>query len=53
MAGTYLLLTGYAGNAEFKISNGKYTDKWPNSSTSVWPFTKLFGHFILFYGCSV
>jgi len=37
----------------FKISNGKYMDKWPNSLTSVWPFTKLFGQFMLFYGSSV
>ena len=32
--------------AEFKIRNGKYMDKWPNSLTSVWPCTKVYGHFV-------
>ena len=32
--------------AEFKIRNGQYTDKWLNTSTSVWPFTKVYDHFI-------
>ena len=32
--------------AEFKIRNGKYMDKWPNTSTSVWPFTKECGYFV-------
>ena len=34
---------------EFKIRNGvngQYMDKWPNTSTSVWPFTKVYDHFI-------
>ena len=34
--------------SELKISNEKYMDKWSNILTSVWPFTKLFGQFILF-----
>ena len=31
---------------EFKIRNGKYMDKWPNTSTSVRPFTKMYGCFM-------
>ena len=34
------------GFAEFKIRNGKYMDKWPNSLTSVWPCTKVYGRFV-------
>ena len=27
---------------EFKIRKIKYLDKWPNTCSSIWPFTKLF-----------
>ena len=30
--------------SEFKIRNGKYMDKWLNSLTSVWTFTKVHDH---------
>ena len=33
-------------DAEFKIRNGQYLDKWPNTSTNIWPFTKVYDHFI-------
>jgi len=36
----HALLQRHVHPTEFKISNGRYMDKWPNSLTSVHPFQK-------------